>query len=74
MAEVVFTGKGALQLSREFAATYNPFTIIMGTENASTLPLLQDRATANTATIFVCYNKTCRLPVTTVAEALTELT
>jgi len=46
----------------------------MGSESVSQLPLLKDRnPKENETLIYVCYNKTCKLPVKTVAEALDQL-
>ena len=74
LAEVAFTGKNSLQLKNEFMRTYQPFSLVMGTQATSSLPLLVDKVTRDdTSMIYVCYDKTCRLPVTEVNEALKEL-
>jgi uncharacterized protein YyaL (SSP411 family) len=74
MAEVAFTGKEYLSLKNEFRQNYQPFTLLMGTKNASPLPLLADKTTQDdTSVIYVCYNKTCKLPVHTAHEALQQL-
>lgn len=74
MAEVAFTGPGAHRLAREFHKTYQPFALTLGTETESTLPLLQGKHPVNGhATVYVCYHKTCRLPVQTVEEAIAQL-
>ena len=72
MAEVVFTGEGALTLKNEFQTHFQPFVLTMGSETTSSLPLIKDKI-ASRATIFVCYNKTCNLPVTRVADALSQV-
>ncbi len=70
--EIAITGPEALELRDEFAAHYLPNRIFVGSTTPSQLPLLKDR-TLPTSTIFVCVEKTCRLPVPTVREALTQL-
>lgn len=74
LAEIAFTGEHDVKLKNEFKQQYQPFTLLMGTKNTSSLPLLADKVTrADTSTIYVCYNKTCKLPVTTVSEAFQQL-
>ena len=74
VAEVVVMGKDAETLRIDFHQSYQPFALIMGSESESQLPLLKDRTPkGNETLIYVCYNKTCKLPVKTVAEALDQL-
>lgn len=74
MAEVVIVGKDAQQLRKEFHSEYEPFALAMGAETYGELPLVKDKKALNaTATIYVCYNKTCKLPVHTVEEAKKQL-
>jgi uncharacterized protein len=74
MAEVAFTGANCLKLKNEFKRTYQPFSLIMGTPAVSSLPLLADKATQDdTSMIYVCYDKTCKLPVSNVADAVRQL-
>jgi uncharacterized protein YyaL (SSP411 family) len=74
MAEIAFTGRDCLKLKNEFKRMYQPFSLIMGTPEASSLPLLADKATRDdTSMIYVCYDKTCKLPATNVEEALKQL-
>lgn len=74
VAEVAFTGKNCIDLKNQFKKQFQPFTLLMGTRGKGTLPLLKDKQTQNdTSMIYVCYNKTCKLPVTTVHEAIAQL-
>jgi uncharacterized protein YyaL (SSP411 family) len=41
--------------------------------NKSGLPLLEDKFMGDATTIFVCENKVCQLPVSTVQQALEQL-
>ncbi len=74
MAEVAFVGKDCLKLKDEFKRNYQPFSLLMGTTDKSSLPLLADKVTrSDTTMIYVCYDKTCKLPVTSVEEALRQI-
>ncbi len=74
LAEVVFTGANCLNQKRSFRKQYQPFSMVMGAHHTSTLPLLQGKLTdPDQTTIYVCINKTCKLPVSTVDDALKQL-
>ncbi|MER2995975.1 thioredoxin domain-containing protein [Pontibacter populi] len=73
-AEVAIVGKQVPQMREEFSVFYLPNMIVMGSDHKSKLPLLADKIPVNgKTTIYVCYNKTCQLPVHTPAEALKQL-
>jgi uncharacterized protein YyaL (SSP411 family) len=73
-AEVVIIGPDCLGIARDIHRQYFPFAILMGAVKDSTLPLVSGRDMINNnTTIYVCFNKACRLPVNTVAEAVAEL-
>ncbi len=67
--EVVFAGKNALKLSHEFEQHYTT-ALLAGSLGESKTPLLKDRFIPGKTLIYVCENKTCKLPVKTVKEAL----
>ena len=74
MAEVVIVGKDAEKMRREFHQLYHPFTLTLGSENTSKLPLLQGRGAKDGKTkIYVCFNKTCQLPVESLEEAIKQI-
>jgi uncharacterized protein len=73
LAEIVFTGDSYLYQKRDFKRTYQPFTLILGAHKTSELPLLQGKTEVDSNLIYVCYDKTCKLPVLTVDEALKQL-
>ena len=74
MAEIVITGKETESLRKEWHLNYEPFALVMGSESGSNLPLLKDRQPKETAsTIYVCFDKSCQLPVHTVKEALMQM-
>jgi len=69
--EIAITGSDSEKLRAELENNFIPNKILLG-GSAGTLPLLQDKFVGETK-IFVCKNRTCRLPVTTVSEALGQL-
>ena len=74
MAEIVIIGPEAQKFRAGLASENIGNGILMGTEESSDLPLLQHKSTIDgRTTIYVCYNKTCKLPVTTVEDALKQL-
>lgn len=74
MAEVVFTGPDFMSLRQAFKKEFQPFCLLMGSDKKSMLPLLRDKtAGAASSMIYVCFDKTCKLPVTTVADAFNQL-
>jgi uncharacterized protein len=69
-AEVAIVGKDYLKIRKEIDSRYYPNKILTGTTIESDLPLLENRiANGDETLIYVCYNKTCQLPVKTVEEA-----
>lgn len=74
LAEMAIVGKDALSFRKQFAERYIPASLLLGTATRSDLPLLKSREAINSqTTIFVCFEKACRLPVHTVNEALVQL-
>ncbi len=73
-AEIVIVGDEYMQYRDELAAQYIPNKVLMGSEDESNLPLMEGKfASRGKTTIYVCYNKTCKLPVNSVEEALKQL-
>ena len=66
--EIALTGDSALKKRKELNKSYIPNKIILAGTNSS-LPLLKDKQSIETK-IYICRNKSCQLPVTTVEEAL----
>ena len=74
MAEVMIVGKDAEKMRREFHQLYLPFTLTLGSQTRSSLALLQgSEAIDGTTKIYVCFNKTCQLPVESVSEAIKKI-
>ncbi|HNR19761.1 MAG TPA: thioredoxin domain-containing protein [Bacteroidia bacterium] len=61
--EIVFTGKNAKNLLREFSQSYRTNFTVAGSEKDSRLPLLKGRFLEDKNLIYLCYNNTCSLPV-----------
>jgi uncharacterized protein len=73
-AEVVISGSDALALRQELHSHYLPFMVTVGSDHNSSLPLLQGREPKlNQTQIYVCYNKTCQLPVAQVSQAIQQI-
>jgi uncharacterized protein YyaL (SSP411 family) len=74
MAEIVIIGDQAQALRSEFHLQYHPFSVTMGATHGSELSLLKGKVAMNgKTTLYVCYTKTCKSPVHTVAEAEKQL-
>ena len=70
-AEIAIIGEDFESLRKDLDRFFIPNKIVMGTDSSSNLPLLVNRSDMNGKTaIYVCYDKTCQLPVTTVEDAL----
>ncbi len=73
-AEIVISGKNSLELRKEIDTRYFPNKVICGSIEASTLPLLTDRKPQDEQTlIYLCFDKTCQLPTTSVTELFDQL-
>jgi uncharacterized protein YyaL (SSP411 family) len=73
IAEVVMTGARSLDWQKEFDRSYLPFALFMGANGTSKLPLLADKLVSKSEAIFVCFNKTCQLPVSSVQDAIPQI-
>ncbi|TLV02352.1 thioredoxin domain-containing protein [Dyadobacter luticola] len=72
--EIAIVGADAENIRKDFDRFFIPNKVVIGTKTFSTLPLLQNRTDIQGKTaIYVCYDKTCQLPVTEVAAALDQL-
>ncbi len=68
--EIVIAGPSAMAQRSTLASAYLPFSLMMGSLQGSMLPLAKERISETTDRIHVCVDKTCRMPVSTAAEAL----
>ena len=69
--EIAIVGPQAAEFRRELESHLTTGVIFCGTETRSNLPLLEGRGMINgQTTIYVCEDRACQLPVTSVAEAI----
>ncbi|RIA10235.1 hypothetical protein OE09_2090 [Flavobacteriaceae bacterium MAR_2010_72] len=68
--EVAISGEEALAKKEKLDQTYIPNKLIIGSTEDSNLPLLENRYVAGETYIYVCVNKACKLPVTSVNQAV----
>jgi len=70
-AEIAFVGNGADELRKDLDRFFIPNKITLGATDYSDLPLMKGKvAVDGKTTIYVCFNKACRMPVHNVEEAL----
>jgi uncharacterized protein YyaL (SSP411 family) len=70
MAEIAIIGKDASGIRDQIGNRFYPNKMCFGTGSSSELPLLKDRKNLKDNTIYVCFDRTCKLPVHSVKEAL----
>lgn len=68
--EIAIVGPKAEELRAELSKEYHGNALILGSSSDSQLPLLQDKFQEGETFIYVCQNKTCKFPVSTVEKAL----
>jgi uncharacterized protein YyaL (SSP411 family) len=71
--EVAIMGKDAVKKNLDLQKAYLPEGIFMGATEEENLPLLENKMSVNKTLIYVCTNKTCKLPVEEVNTALIQL-
>jgi uncharacterized protein YyaL (SSP411 family) len=67
--EIAIVGNTADYLRKDLDRFFIPNKVVLGTTSQSQLPLLED----GQPLIYVCYDKTCQLPVGSVEEALKQI-
>ena len=71
--EVAISGPEALEMRAEMGRIFHPDVLLVAADAPTGFPLFESRFDPETTRIFVCQDHTCRLPVSTVDEALTQL-
>ncbi|MAC96385.1 MAG: thioredoxin domain-containing protein [Flavobacteriales bacterium] len=72
--EVAIAGKNAEKKRDNFHQHFLPNCLFLGDkDNKSTLPLLELKCINEQTTIYVCENKVCQLPVTTIEKAMKQI-
>ena len=69
--ELVVVGENAAEILKKLHSFYLPNKCIAASKVQSQLAIFKDRYIEGETLIYVCINNTCKLPVKTVAEALT---
>jgi uncharacterized protein YyaL (SSP411 family) len=70
--EVAVTGSGALKTNHELQSRYLPNSFFLG-GNTEELALLKGKVRQDGTWIYVCRNKSCKMPVKAVTEALNQM-
>jgi uncharacterized protein YyaL (SSP411 family) len=74
LAEVVFIGTDYEAKRAELEQAFIPNKVVAGGTGSGKLPLTHERKAINgKTTIYVCYNKSCKLPVHNIQEALSQI-
>jgi len=74
MAEIAIVGEQHRTIAREIQRQFRPHIVLAASEDEGDLPILQNRnAIDGKTTLYVCFNKSCKLPVFSVKEALEQL-
>ncbi len=68
--EVAIVGSDAKQKNKELQLEYLGNTLFLGSEKEENLELLKDKYQDDITMIYVCQNKTCKLPVSQSVDAL----
>jgi uncharacterized protein YyaL (SSP411 family) len=71
--EVAIVGSKHQDRVREISKKYIPNVIFLGGEDDQGLPLLENKMVSGKTFIYVCQDKICKLPVTSVQEALMQI-
>ncbi|MBO0590617.1 thioredoxin domain-containing protein [Cellulophaga sp. E16_2] len=71
--EIAVVGSNATRLTQELNSSFLANTLIIGTETTSTIAIYKDRFEEDKNYIYVCLNNSCKLPVTSVPEALQQI-
>ncbi len=67
---VAVTGPGCIEKAAAFRKLFHPSLFICGSETENELPVLKDRFVEGETMIYVCTGNECKLPTTSVEEAV----
>jgi uncharacterized protein YyaL (SSP411 family) len=71
--EVAIVGENYEALRKEISSFYLPNVFLLGGNSEDSLDLLKNKLIDGQTTIYVCKNKTCSLPVTSITDALKQI-
>ena len=70
---IAVTGPGCFEKAAAIRKHYHPSLFFCGSEKRSELPVLKDRFVEGETMIYVCTGRECKLPTTSVEEAVNLL-
>jgi uncharacterized protein len=71
--EVAIVGKDVEKIRKELSKNYLPNALLLGGTKEGSLELLKLKLVESKTMIYVCQNKTCKLPVNNVKDALKQM-
>jgi uncharacterized protein YyaL (SSP411 family) len=71
--EIAIVGNSVDEKKKELSEHFIPNAIFVGSKNESKLPLLQNKFAEGKTLIYICKNKTCKLPTENISEAIQSL-
>ncbi|WP_282132648.1 thioredoxin domain-containing protein [Cellulophaga baltica] len=71
--EIAVVGSNAVSLTQALNSKFLANTLVIGSETASDIAIYKDRFENDKTYIYVCLNNSCKLPVTSVPEALQQI-
>jgi len=71
--EVVISGRDAAEKLKDIKGRYLPNILIAGSNTESQLPILDNKFNTDETFIYVCVERSCKLPVTEVKLALNQI-
>jgi len=71
--ELVISGVDARQVQKEFNKRFYPNVLILGSEKESELPLLKNRFNFETTSLYLCKDKACFLPTSSMEEVIKRI-
>jgi uncharacterized protein YyaL (SSP411 family) len=71
--EIAICGKDCQKKKQELNKTYLPNKLLLGSNKESILPLLEGKMVTGETRIYVCVNKACQMPTTSIEDALKQI-
>ncbi len=71
--EVAIMGKESMKKNLELQKSFLPDCLFMGSDDKEDLPLLENKLVENRTMVYVCTNRSCKLPVEETEKALEQL-
>lgn len=71
--EIAIVGNSVDEKRKELSEHFIPNAIFVGSKTESNLPLLQNKFVEGKTLIYICKNKTCKLPAENISEALKQI-